>query len=198
MHFTVNQFARVLAFASLLALPAGRSARFGGRPEARRCRSSATATRSRTTPRRSSRRCLGGEPGRLRRWDRSRSAIRWTRPGCRHRCRRSMTRPQSSRATCGASPPQGASVTPASGERRTDQRAIRPGRINPVGRVHVDRRQGNVITARSIQLARFPDDVSMIERGLQRRVTLHTVNTLAHELATPWASSCIRPTSPIS
>ncbi len=41
---------------------------------------------------------------------------------------------------------------------------------------------GNVITSASIQLARLPDDVSMIERGRQRRVTLQTVNTLAHEL----------------
>jgi hypothetical protein len=41
---------------------------------------------------------------------------------------------------------------------------------------------GDVITSASIQMARFPDDVAMMERGQQRRVTLHTVNTLAHEI----------------
>ena len=39
-----------------------------------------------------------------------------------------------------------------------------------------------MITSAAIQVARFPDDVSLIERGLARRVTLHTANTLAHEL----------------
>lgn len=41
---------------------------------------------------------------------------------------------------------------------------------------------GNVITSASIQMGRLPDDVSLIERGLQRRVTLQTANTLAHEI----------------
>jgi hypothetical protein len=41
---------------------------------------------------------------------------------------------------------------------------------------------GDVITSASIQMARYPDDVSLLERRLQRRVTLHTVNTLAHEI----------------
>ncbi len=31
-------------------------------------------------------------------------------------------------------------------------------------------------------MGRFPDDVSLMERGLQRRVTLQTANTLAHEI----------------
>jgi hypothetical protein len=41
---------------------------------------------------------------------------------------------------------------------------------------------GDVITGAVIQLARYPDDLSLIKGGLQRRVTRHTVNTLAHEL----------------
>ena len=71
---------------------------------------------------------------------------------------------------------------PTSGERRTDQRAIRSVRVNPVGRVHDDRRQWQRDYQRFDSMARFPDDVSLIKRGLQRRVTLHTVNTLAHEI----------------
>jgi hypothetical protein len=42
--------------------------------------------------------------------------------------------------------------------------------------------RGDVITSAAVQMARFPDDVALVERGLQRRVVLQTVNTLAHEL----------------
>ena len=39
-----------------------------------------------------------------------------------------------------------------------------------------------MITSASIQMGRYPDDVSLMERGLERRVTLQTANTLAHEI----------------
>ena len=38
------------------------------------------------------------------------------------------------------------------------------------------------MTSASIQMGRLSDDVSLIERGLQRRVILQTANTLAHEI----------------
>ena len=41
---------------------------------------------------------------------------------------------------------------------------------------------GNVITSASIQIARFANDVSVVELGTQRRSTLQTLNTLAHEI----------------
>jgi hypothetical protein len=41
---------------------------------------------------------------------------------------------------------------------------------------------GNVITRASIQIGRLSDDGLLLKRGLRRRVTLQTANTMAHEI----------------
>ena len=56
--------------------------------------------------------------------------------------------------------------------------------------------EGNVITGAAIQMARFPDDVSTDRtRAATAGDAADREHARPRDLVTPWASSCIRPTT---
>ncbi len=175
----MNQIACVLAFASVLALQAGRGDKVQGAslPVLGACNTVPNYSTSKLPA------MPGGEPGRLRRWRSFPLTYSVDTSGL----------PASVQKVYDEAAVVARDLwSIATAERVGQLRQVPNGGQISVRLVPVDSipsagfttiaGEGNVITAAVIQLARFPDDVSMIERGLQRRVTLHTVNTLAHEI----------------
>ena len=184
MHFTVNHFARVLTWASLLALPAWHSATVlaGGQKSA----SLPVLGDCDTLPNYSTSTLPGmpgGEPGKSRRWESfpiSYSVDTSSLPASVQKVYDEVgviARDLWSAGTAG----RVARLRQVASGGQISVRFV-PSESLPAAGFTSIAGSGNVITSASIQLARLPDDVSMIERGRQRRVTLQTVNTLAHEL----------------